>query len=366
MSSVNVGSVVMEALLDTRQFQKSLSSLGDMAKTGFDTSVPFESVTPKLPSVMPQELPNMADIFGSATSQALKLAEATGLLDTSLWCVADTSNVVSAMTKLTGQAYEKMFGALIGGTPHIGNLAAAQANASAVGIQSADKLTSHWAAFKNTATAACSEVSSGAVGAAAQSGAILGAMLANTSSRSFSWFSMYEQSVLTGSARLADGVQAIWADSLPFWKSFGKSIANAVIWTMNALNTSIVSSVFGLLNRIGEALGGLGALFGQSWGWSVPPAPAKIPFLARGGIISQPTLAMVGERGAEAVVPLENNTGWINALAAQLAGTLGGTQGSAPASVNLFIDGRKLAEATIADYQSVASRRGISLQPSRA
>ena len=37
--------------------------------------------------------------------------------------------------------------------------------------------------------------------------------------------------------------------------------------------------------------------------------------LAEGGIVEQPTLAMVGERGREAVVPLENNTGWIAQIA---------------------------------------------------
>ena len=46
---------------------------------------------------------------------------------------------------------------------------------------------------------------------------------------------------------------------------------------------------------------------GKSWGFNINQISApKIPYLARGGIIDQPTLAMVGERGKEAVVPLEN------------------------------------------------------------
>lgn len=52
-----------------------------------------------------------------------------------------------------------------------------------------------------------------------------------------------------------------------------------------------------------------------------------IPKLARGGIIDQPTLAMVGEAGKEAVMPLENNTGWISNLAGQIAGQMGGSGG---------------------------------------
>ncbi len=50
----------------------------------------------------------------------------------------------------------------------------------------------------------------------------------------------------------------------------------------------------------------------------------KIPKLARGGIIDSPTVAMVGEAGKEAVMPLERNTSWINQLADKLADKIGG------------------------------------------
>ena len=47
-----------------------------------------------------------------------------------------------------------------------------------------------------------------------------------------------------------------------------------------------------------------------------------IPLLARGGIVDNPTLAMVGEAGKEAVMPLENNTAWIDKLADKLSGKM--------------------------------------------
>lgn len=45
--------------------------------------------------------------------------------------------------------------------------------------------------------------------------------------------------------------------------------------------------------------------------------------LATGGIVSSPTLAMVGEAGKEAVIPLENNTEWLDKLADKLASKMG-------------------------------------------
>lgn len=64
-------------------------------------------------------------------------------------------------------------------------------------------------------------------------------------------------------------------------------------------------------------------LGGGTWGWKAP----RIKYLAQGGIVNSPTLSMVGEAGREAVIPLENNTGWIDTLAGDIVnrGGLGGS-----------------------------------------
>jgi hypothetical protein len=40
--------------------------------------------------------------------------------------------------------------------------------------------------------------------------------------------------------------------------------------------------------------------------------------LAKGGIVDEPTVSLIGEAGREAVIPLENNKGWIKNLAAEI------------------------------------------------
>ena len=67
----------------------------------------------------------------------------------------------------------------------------------------------------------------------------------------------------------------------------------------------------------------------------------SIPRLAKGGVVSSPTLSMVGEAGREAVLPLDNNTQWMN----ELANKIGGKEGA----INLRVDvgGEKLYEKTI-------------------
>jgi hypothetical protein len=46
---------------------------------------------------------------------------------------------------------------------------------------------------------------------------------------------------------------------------------------------------------------------------------------ATGGIVRHPTRAMIGENGQELILPLENNTGWMDQLARRISGA-GGMQ----------------------------------------
>lgn len=48
------------------------------------------------------------------------------------------------------------------------------------------------------------------------------------------------------------------------------------------------------------------------------------PAFAKGGIVDSPTYALIGEQGREAVIPLENNTEWIDMLAEKLSIKIGG------------------------------------------
>ena len=84
----------------------------------------------------------------------------------------------------------------------------------------------------------------------------------------------------------------------------------------------------------------------------------QIPLLAQGGIIDKATLAMLGENGKEAVVPLENNTDWIDMLAEKLnAGT--------PSRITLNVDGKQLGYAVINNINNITKQTG-SLQLSLA
>ncbi len=86
-------------------------------------------------------------------------------------------------------------------------------------------------------------------------------------------------------------------------------------------------------------------------------------FLAKGGIIKRPTWLdydkIGGEAGAEAIVPLENNTAWLDKLADRLYQRMGGgnSGGIQPMIVQVLMpDGRVLGE-TVVDYAKGEARR---------
>ena len=68
-------------------------------------------------------------------------------------------------------------------------------------------------------------------------------------------------------------------------------------------------------------------------------------------------LAMIGERGREAVLPLENNTGWMDALADRISTRIGGTS----STVVLEVDGREFGRAVVEQGNKENRRIGSRL-----
>lgn len=135
--------------------------------------------------------------------------------------------------------------------------------------------------------------------------------------------------------------------------SIVKGIVNLIIDGINLLWSGIYSAVAGIINGIGGIADAIGDLFGQDWSFEMPKKAPLIPKLAKGGIVTSETLATIGERGKEAVLPLENNTGWMDMLADRIA-----SKNSAPSKIVLTIDGRELGWATVNQLSNIYKQTG--------
>ena len=110
-----------------------------------------------------------------------------------------------------------------------------------------------------------------------------------------------------------DGIKTKWDTVWEGMKGIVVNIANPIIGAINAI-IGAINSLFGALNGIHigwdkQVLRGVPDIPGFSFTpFSIGMIP-EIPKLAKGGIVTKPTLAMIGENGAEAVIPLGRGGG---------------------------------------------------------
>ena len=95
----------------------------------------------------------------------------------------------------------------------------------------------------------------------------------------------------------------------------GDAIGGGVKSGINGILGMIEGAINDALNMINGALSMINKIPGVEIGKF---SMVSLPRLAKGAIVDEPTLAEIGENGKEAVIPLENNTGWISGLAKNL------------------------------------------------
>jgi len=97
-----------------------------------------------------------------------------------------------------------------------------------------------------------------------------------------------------------------------------EAMANGVINGVNA----VINALNGLHFEIPDWVPGFG---GKTFGFSIPLlSTVSLPRLAKGGIVDGATPLIAGEAGKEAIVPLENNTGWIELISNRISDFING------------------------------------------
>lgn len=156
------------------------------------------------------------------------------------------------------------------------------------------------------------------------------------------------------------------------WKRAWQGVQDIFGGIMNGLQSLVKAPLNGVIGLINGAISGLNKIklpsidipfFGTvgGWGFNIP----KIPYLAKGGIVDSATLAVIGEAGKEAVMPLENNTGWISLLADKLASRMpvGSNDSSFAGDLILMIDGSVIGKIALKQLKKMQRQGGITLMP---
>lgn len=145
------------------------------------------------------------------------------------------------------------------------------------------------------------------------------------------------------------------------WKNLSTRFSNLGTKIGNLIGNAIKSGINGVIswieNKINQAIGAINLaikLINLIPGVHVDPiSRLRLPRLAKGGIVDSATIAMIGEQGKEAVVPLENNTEWMDKLADRIT-----SRRTAPTKLVLMVDGKELGWTTINSINDITKQTG--------
>lgn len=186
----------------------------------------------------------------------------------------------------------------------------------------------------------------------------------------FDGFIMFIKGVFTGDWKMAwEGIKRIFTSIwngikgvfFTVWNSIksvvatvGKTVGDIIAKTFKAVVNAVLSTIEKILNTPIRAINSLIGTINNVPGINLGKLSTfNLPRLAKGGIISQPTQAIIGEAGAEAVMPLENNLGWLDILADKLVSRMGSMR-SGGSSYIIQLNGRTIQRGMAKQQQELA------------
>ena len=156
-----------------------------------------------------------------------------------------------------------------------------------------------------------------------------------------------------------------------------EAIKSSVAEKFNAIKQKILTPIQNAKDRVKELIDKIRSFF--NFKWSLPKlkmphlkitgefsiSPPSVPkfsvdWYARGGVFDKPTLFTsggrlggLGEAGAEAIVPLENNTQWLDKIADRLSAKFGGGR-----NIVLQVDGKTFGQISVDSINALTKQTG--------
>ena len=160
------------------------------------------------------------------------------------------------------------------------------------------------------------------------------------------------------------GIKNIFKGVLNTMITLFEGMVNLVISLTNSLISLILGGISSLINSVAGAIQKVVDLLEIDWTvptiGSVPKiAPVSVPRLAQGAVVSDPTLAMIGEgHYPEAVIPLGDSP-QMQELIDKIAEAVDNKpDDDVPINVNMYLDGEVIYKSN----QKVSRRRGVDFK----
>ena len=153
-------------------------------------------------------------------------------------------------------------------------------------------------------------------------------------------------------SKVGDFFTGIWNSIKNIFKSIGEAIGSAVSNAFSKAVNWVLEKAIGIINGFIKAINLAIGVINLIPGVNISKLNLlDVPKMAKGGIVDRATFAMIGEQGKEAVVPLENNTEWMDKLAEKIGG-------NGPSKIVLMLDGKELGWASIRSINGITRQTG--------
>lgn len=154
---------------------------------------------------------------------------------------------------------------------------------------------------------------------------------------------------------IANFFSGIWNSIKSIFSNVGSAIGNAITNTVKSAINGVLSTATKIINGFISAINIAISVINAIPGVNISKLnKLSVPKLAEGGIVDSATLAVIGESGKEAVVPLENNTEWMDKLVERLGAKM--NSGSTP--IILQVDGKTFAQTSIDTINQLTRQTG--------
>ena len=155
-------------------------------------------------------------------------------------------------------------------------------------------------------------------------------------------------------AQLYPKFEQFWTKVKNLFSKVGTAISDAIVGAVKGAINAVLRNVVNKINTFIGWINGAVSLINKIPNVNISKiTPLEVPQLAKGGITTGSTLANIGEHGREAVLPLENNTGWMDVLADRIA-----NRNQTPSKIVLMVDGKELGWAAINNINGITKQTG--------
>jgi phage-related protein len=154
----------------------------------------------------------------------------------------------------------------------------------------------------------------------------------------------------------------VWNSIKGIFDKVGIAIGDGISGAVKAAVNSVLNFATKSINTFLKAINGAISILNKLPGVSISKiSEMSVPTLATGGVLERGQVGLLEGDGAEAVVPLEQNTGWINKVASQMAEATA-VRGSDSEVLNKILDVLETLNAQMYNYVVNALVYGVRLR----